>query len=133
MAKKEVLLSKTPVFATIPVSNMHRAKTYYTEVLGLKTGKPFPNGIILDAGNGTSVALFHRPPVKHENTVAWFTVTDFDKTATELRAKGVVFDEYDIGGMRHAGDGVYLFAGFKVAWFKDTEGNILAIGTRVSS
>lgn len=132
MAKKEVLLGKTPVIATIPVTNLHRAETFYNEVLGLKRGKPFPNGIIMDAGGGTGVALFHRQPVKNDNTAAWFTVSDFDATAEVLREKGVVFDEYDVGGMKHLGGGVYVFGGFKVAWFKDTEGNILAIGTKLN-
>ncbi len=130
MNKKDELLGKVQIVATLPVTNLHRAQTFYQDVLGLKYGGPFPNGVILHAGKGTSVALFHRGPVKIEHTVAWFIVDDFDQKAQALREKGVKFDEYNMGGMKHLGDGIYAFAGFRAAWFKDTEGNILAIGTK---
>lgn len=130
MNEKTDLLGNAPLVTTIPVTNLHRAQTFYQDVLGLKAAGPFPNGVILNAGKGTSVALFHRGPVKVEHTVAWFIVDDFDNKAAALRAKGVKFDEYDMGGMKHLGDGIYAFAGFRAAWFKDTEGNILAIGTK---
>ena len=130
MNKKADLLGSTPIVATIPVTNLFRAQTFYQDVLGLKPGGPFPNGVILQAGKGTAVALFLRKPIKAEHTAAWFMVDDFDQKAQALREKGVKFDEYDMGGMQHLGDGIYAFAGFKSAWFKDTEGNILAIGTK---
>src|SRR5258708_2434170 len=130
MNNKVDILGKTPLVAAIPVTNLNRAQTFYQDVLGLKRGGPFPNGVILNAGKGTSVALFHRGAVKVEHTVAWFIVDDFDEKAQALREKGVKFDQYNMGGMKHLGDGIYAFAGFRSAWFKDTEGNILAIGTK---
>ncbi len=131
MNKKVNLLGKTQVIATIPVTNLNRAQNFYEDMLGLQHGGPFPNGIILNAGKGTGVALFHRGPVTNEHTVAWFLVDDFSQSVQELREKGIKFDEYDMGGMKHLGEGVYAFGGFRAAWFKDTEGNILAIGSKI--
>jgi hypothetical protein len=42
----------------------------------------------------------------------------------QLRAKGVVFLEYDMPGLKTA-DGVATFGDVKNSWCKDSEGNIL--------
>ena len=46
--------------------------------------------------------------------------------AAEIKAAGVVFEDYDIPeiGLKTV-DGVAELDGTKSAWFKDTEGNIL--------
>ena len=48
------------------------------------------------------------------------------KVVAELRACGVKFEEYDEPGVK-AVNGVSEGGGAKAAWFKDTEGNIMAI------
>jgi len=53
----------------------------------------------------------------------------------QLRSKGVTFEEYDpdeIDGMVMK-DGVATGGGAKAAWFKDTEGNIMALIQEVKS
>ena len=57
--------------------------------------------------------------------------------AAELVANGVVFEVYEIEGNFNEEDGTPHFLngvlvspdGEKTAWFKDSEGNILAIGS----
>ena len=44
----------------------------------------------------------------------------------ELKAKGVAFEEVDSPGLKTV-DGVATMGDMKAAWFKDTEGNILAV------
>ena len=64
----------------------------------------------------------------NQATAMGFAVTDFDAAAAELRANGVVFEEYDMGEDFRTVDGVVTSPdGRKAAWFKDSEGNILAI------
>ena len=42
---------------------------------------------------------------------------------TDLRARGVAFEDYDFGELRTV-DGLADFGTAKAAWFKDSEGNI---------
>lgn len=44
----------------------------------------------------------------------------------ELKAKGVEFEHYDLPDLKTGGD-IATGGGARSAWFKDTEGNILAI------
>jgi hypothetical protein len=58
-------------------------------------------------------------------------VDDVEAAVAELRGRGVVFEEYDLPGFKTV-DGIAEIAGEKGAWFKDSEGNLLAIGQRTS-
>jgi predicted enzyme related to lactoylglutathione lyase len=53
-----------------------------------------------------------------------FTVDDIEAEVTELQARGVVFETYETpkttGGIATIGAG-------RAAWFKDPDGNVLAI------
>jgi hypothetical protein len=70
--------------------------------------------------------------------MAW-QVADIDATVAQLRARGVVFEEYDLPGLTTAGGIAHVAgnypskggAGERAAWFKDSEGNLLAIGQPV--
>jgi catechol 2,3-dioxygenase-like lactoylglutathione lyase family enzyme len=65
-----------------------------------------------------------------------FEVDNVDKTVRELRSRGVTFEDYNAPGLRTAAgiatiDGNYPSAqavGERAAWFRDSEGNLLALG-----
>jgi hypothetical protein len=71
------------------------------------------------AGAGTSRA-----------STAFWTVDDVESEVAQLRAKGVVFEEYDMPGIKTV-NGIATGGGAKTAWFKDTEGNIMAVSQRL--
>jgi hypothetical protein len=48
----------------------------------------------------------------------------------ELKARGVVFEEYDMPGIKMR-NSIATGGGAKTAWFKDSEGNIMAISQRL--
>jgi len=58
-------------------------------------------------------------------------VDDVAAEVRELKARGVVFEEYNMPGIKMEND-IASAGGAKTAWFKDSEGNILAISQRVS-
>jgi hypothetical protein len=67
-------------------------------------------------------------------------VPDIDAAVVELRARGVVFEEYDLPGLETAGGiadihGNYPSKGTgeRAAWFHDSEGNLLGIGQPVGA
>ena len=123
------------VGAVLRAEDFGRAKKFYTEVLGLKaeeSGGPTPEGMFT-AGGGTMVSIYERPGMPApQNTTLQFGVPkdQFEAVLADLRARGVVFEDYDMPeiGLKTV-NGVTEFEGRMVAWFKDTEDNIVSIGS----
>ena len=67
----------------------------------------------------------------NQATAAGFNVDNFDEVIVDLRDKGVTFEEVDFGEMGKTVDGVIEApdGSMKAAWFKDSEGNILAVNS----
>lgn len=57
---------------------------------------------------------------------AFWQVDDVEREVAELKGRGVTFEEYDAPGMKTR-NSIATGGGAKTAWFKDTEGNILAV------
>ncbi len=119
------------VHPTLPVVNLVRAKKFYEETLGLKVILEDPSpGAVLQAGEGTTLYIYQRAATKADHTVAGFRVKDVEATVNELKAKGVVFEDVDVPGLKTV-EGIATMTTprgeFKAAWFKDTEGNILSM------
>ena len=121
------MLTKAEVYPTLPAVDLQRARKFYEETLGLKVIRIDPSpGILFGAGNGTAIYLYQRGATKADHTEAAFKIDDVEAEVKELKAKGVKFEEVDIPGMKTV-DGIATMDGYKGAWFKDTEGNILGI------
>jgi catechol 2,3-dioxygenase-like lactoylglutathione lyase family enzyme len=126
------MLNSASVYATLPVVDLKRARKFYEEKLGLKVIKEDPSpGVTLQAGNGTHLYLYQRGATKADHTVADFVVANVEAEVKQLKAKGVKFEEYNIPSMGiKTVNGVATMEGYKAAWFKDTEGNILGISNQ---
>lgn len=132
------MLFAHPIYTAIPVEDLDRAKSWYQEKLGLQPSQdpPLPNGeegIYFDAAGGTRFFLYPtRANAGAGHTIAEFAVgDDFDVIIKELRENGVVFEDHDFPGFKTV-EGVAELEGpqaHRVAWFKDSEGNIIAIGS----
>jgi predicted enzyme related to lactoylglutathione lyase len=124
------MLSQRNVYATIPASDLSRALAWYEQKLGLTPRSVEPMGAIFDAGGGTGFLLYPTTSAgQAPNTLMTFGSKDLRADVTALRAKGVVFEDYDFPGLRTV-DGVAKLGNREGAWFKDSEGNILALGTQ---
>ena len=64
------------------------------------------------------------------SATAFWAVDDVEAEVAELKARGVRFEEYDMPGIKTV-DGIATGGGAKTAWFKDSEGNILAVSQRL--
>jgi len=123
------MLKNAPVTPILPATDIERAKKFYTEKLGLTVSpSQEPGGIMFEAGMGSKLYIYQRAPVKVEHTQANFEVQDIEAEMAELRGRGVVFEEYDFPGLKTVNGVAEMGDGFKAAWFKDSEGNILALG-----
>ena len=118
-----------PINVTLPAADMTRARDWYRDKLGLKPAEESPMGEALYETGGTRFMLYPSPFAgTNQATAAGFVVDDFDAEVAELRSNGVVFEEYDLGeGMATVNGVITMPDGRKGAWFKDSEGNILAL------
>jgi predicted enzyme related to lactoylglutathione lyase len=130
-------LGNYPAAAVLRAEDLVRANKFYTDVLGLKPRDiPGPAGEgmnMFTAGDGTSVMVYERPGMPApQNTALGFGIPadKFDEVAADLRARGVTFEDYDLPdiGLKTV-NGIAEFEGFKAAWFKDSEGNIVNIAS----
>ena len=113
---------------TLPVEDLARAKAFYAEKLGLRPTREVEGTLFYEGGGDTGFLLFlsgGRASGQHTQ-MAWF-VKDIVYTVTKLKSRGVHFEEYDFPGLK-TNHGIADLGYEKAAWFRDTEGNLLALG-----
>jgi catechol 2,3-dioxygenase-like lactoylglutathione lyase family enzyme len=121
------MLSDRRVHTTIPCADLERAKTWYAEKLGFTPVRVLPTGVFFDAGEGTRFVLYPTPNAgQSPNTLMGFSTPDVDGEVAALKARGVVFEEYDFPTLKTV-NSIADRNGVRSAWFKDSEGNILAV------
>ena len=127
------MLKQVRAAAMLPAQDLERAKAFYRDKVGLThTQERDPmGGLLFELSDGTGFAVFQstgKPSGTH--TQMALEVPDLDAAVKDLRARGLKFEEYDSPGLKTI-DGIADIAGTKVAWFKDSEGNLVAIGLPV--
>jgi predicted enzyme related to lactoylglutathione lyase len=124
------MLSNAPIRAYIPASDVQRARRFYEQKIGLIPKEDYASGVIYECG-GAEVFLYETSNAgTSKASQAFWQVSDVEAEVTELKARGVAFEEYDVPGMEMK-NSIATGGGAKTAWFKDTEGNILAISQRL--
>ena len=115
----------------IPVSDVARARRFYEQKVGLKPKEEYAGGVIYECGKGSWVFMYPSAGAgTSKASTAFWSVEDVAAEVRELKARGVVFEEYDMHGIK-AVNSIATAGGAKTAWFKDSEGNILAISQRL--
>ena len=121
------MLQKSPMFAYLPVKDLRRARQFYEEKLGFSPKRELGGGVVYEFAGGTGCFVYPTPNAGTSRaSQAFWQVADVEREVAELKSKGVVFEEYDMPGLKTK-NGIATAGGAKSAWFKDTEGNILAI------
>jgi catechol 2,3-dioxygenase-like lactoylglutathione lyase family enzyme len=119
------MLQKSPMFSYLPAKDVARARQFYETKLGFVPKREVAGGVIYESAAGTACFLYPTPNAgTSAASQAFWQVEDVEREVAELSAKGVTFEHYDMPGMKGA---IATAGGAKTAWFKDTEGNILAI------
>jgi catechol-2,3-dioxygenase len=115
-------------FAVLAASDLARARTWYAEKLGVEPALTL-EGSDTDVYviGGTQVTIYQTPSAgTARSTALGLVVADLRGVMTELRSRGVVFEDYDLEGGPKTVDGVSGDeAGGMAAWFTDSEGNIV--------
>lgn len=113
--------------ATLPASDLGRARKFYEDKLGFPPGVEEPGGIFYQSARGSRFLLFaSQGKPSGEHTQGGWTVDDIQAEVTALSRRGVVFEEYDFPGLKTV-DGIAHTDTGQYAWFKDSEGNLLGI------
>jgi len=117
--------------ATLPAADMERAKAWYASVLQIEPVEIDENGDAWYEAGGTRFLLYASQFAgTNQATAMAIEVEDVDTSVAELRAQGAVFEEYDFGDDFRTVDGILTMPdGSKTAWLKDSEGNILGLGS----
>jgi predicted enzyme related to lactoylglutathione lyase len=121
------MLQKSPMYAYIPARDVARARRFYEQKVGLKPKQEIAGGVAYEFAGGTACFLYPTPNAgTSQASQAFWQVDDIEREVAELKSRGVTFEEYDTPGMKTI-DGIATGGGAKAAWFKDSEGNIMAV------
>ena len=125
------MLQACPMYAYIPAKDVARARRFYEGKIGLKPQMELPGGIAYKFGEHTSAFLYDAGDSAGTSRAsqAFWKVENLEREMEQLKARGVKFEHYEpdqIGGMVMK-DCIAEGGGAKAAWFKDSEGNIMAL------
>ncbi len=125
------MLTTAPIRAYIPASNIERARKFYEQIVGLKPAEEYAGGVVYMCG-GAEVFLYPTPNAgTSKASQAFWQVKDVEAEVADLKARGVVFEEYAMPGI-NTKSSIATGGGAKAAWFKDSEGNIMAVVQRMA-
>jgi catechol 2,3-dioxygenase-like lactoylglutathione lyase family enzyme len=120
-----MMLSRCRVHTTLPTADLDRLRAWYEGVLGFTPMAIRPNAVLYETTPGSVFAISRGSVLSSStHTQMAFTVDDIEAEVADLTSRGVVFEEYETprtdGGIATIGPG-------RAAWFKDPDGNLLAV------
>lgn len=120
------MLQDSPMYSYIPAKDLSRARQFYELTLGFKPKQETAGGVVYEFGHGTACFLYPTPNAgTSEASQAFWDVVDVEAEVADLKSRGVVLEKYDLPGADE--NGIVTAGGAKAAWFKDSEGNIMAV------
>ena len=122
------MLGDKEAVATIAVKDLAVAKKFYEGTLGLKLASANePEALTFESG-GSSVIVYRSQYAGTNKATAinWRVGDDIEKVVQGLKDEGVAFEHYDFPNIVRKGD-VHVIGEMKAAWFKDPDGNIIAL------
>lgn len=120
------MITATMVVATLPVTDLERAKTFYGETLGLDLLWENPVSARFRCGEVSELSIFKRSPTSTEHTLAHFEVADLEAVVHDLEARGVEFLDYAEGPLVTT-DHIAQLGPARAAWIHDLDGNTLGL------
>ena len=123
------MLSVRKASAVLCSTDLARSQEFYEQKVGLKLSpETIKNHLLFDCGDGTTLLVYGRPsPNAADHTQVRLWSDDVEADVRELVSRGVTFEDYDFPMLKTV-DHVATTAGIgKSAWFKDPDGNIIAL------
>lgn len=121
------MLTERRTHTTIPAADMQRARRWYADKLGFEPIRDLPSGLMYETAMGTRFVVYPSPNAgQAPQTCMGFATDDIAADVSELKERGVVFEEYDFPTLKTV-DSIATNGPVRSAWFRDSEGNILGI------
>lgn len=112
--------------AIVAVSDLDRARAFYSEMLGLELAEEgAEEGVLVYKTGATRLGVYvsDYAGTNRANAVVWDVGGELDAIVAALEAQGVAFEHYpDLGRLE---GNVHHSGGMKLVWLKDPDGNIL--------
>jgi catechol 2,3-dioxygenase-like lactoylglutathione lyase family enzyme len=129
--REKLTLGSRDAMPTLGVKDLTKARGFYEGVVGLKpVGEEGSEAIIYSSG--ASQVLVYQSKFAGTNqatALTWVVGSEVDGIVQSLKEKGVKFEHYDMPDTSRQGD-VHVSGDMRIAWFKDPDGNILAVVSR---
>lgn len=119
-------LAEAELMAIIPATDLDRARAFYEDKLGLPVESVMEAGVLYRCAGGSALFLYPAGRSGAPTTAAGWNVADITATVADLRGQGIAIEEFDLPGLETV-DGIADLGSELAAWFKDSEGNTLAV------
>jgi predicted enzyme related to lactoylglutathione lyase len=123
------MVANNKISAVVCSTDLENSQEFYEKRVGLNLSpETINNHLLFECGDGTTLLVYGRAaPNQADHTQVRFWSKDVAADVRELVDRGVTFDELDIGAFKTI-DHVLTSPGIgKSAWFKDPDGNTLAL------
>ena len=122
------MLNDKDVSATIAVKDIERARHFYQDVVGLTPLPAYEPGVAPFRSGASSMLVYQSDfaGTNRATAATWMLDDELEDTVRSLKSKGVTFEHYDMPGVTRQGD-VHVTGKSRAAWFKDPDGNIIAL------
>jgi len=123
------VVADNKISAVLCSTDLAKSQVFYEQTLGLRLSpETIENHLVFECGDGSTLLVYGRGnPNQADHTQVRFWTSDVAADVQELKGRGVVFEEYDLPGLKTA-DGIAELELERSAWFRDSEGNTLALG-----
>ena len=125
------MLASNEAMATIAVKDIAKAKSFYENKLGLKKQSEEDEHGVATYKSGSSTIVVYESEFAGTNkatSATWSVGDELESIVKRLKDAGVPFEHYDMPGLERKGE-IHIADGFRAAWFRDPDGNILHINS----
>jgi catechol 2,3-dioxygenase-like lactoylglutathione lyase family enzyme len=121
------MLADYPVLTTLPATDLERAKRFYADKLALTPENEWPGSLLYRCGANTEFGVYlSQGQASGSHTQMVWTIEDIEAEVAALKARGVVFEEYDTPDLKTV-NSIATGGPGKGAWFRDSEGNLFGL------
>jgi catechol 2,3-dioxygenase-like lactoylglutathione lyase family enzyme len=111
----------------LPAADLKRARKFYHDKLGMDPDEEHDGSMVFHPFPGAVLEIYETQNAgTARNTQMGWVTDDLDGEMSVMRSHGVMFEDYDIPGLKTA-NGVADMGDMRAAWFRDSEGNFIAV------
>jgi catechol 2,3-dioxygenase-like lactoylglutathione lyase family enzyme len=127
LGSKPAVLAVTNIYGKLPAQDVDRARTFYSEKLGLSPYLEVHSHLYFEVGGATFIVFPSSGAPAGTHDQLGLVVEDVEAEVAQLRSRGVQFESYPPPPGATVSDGIMNLGQVKAAWFKDSEGNLISI------